>query len=108
MEQAIKQEFENLAVAIQKGFAQVDARFEQVDKRFGQVDVRLNGIDMRLNGIDMRLDGVESRLGAVEHEVSGIRKDMVYRHEFEDLAARTKYVERKILRAASKKEVMRP
>jgi len=94
MEQAIKQEFENLAVAIQKGFAQVDARFEQVDKR--------------LNGIDMRLGGVESRLGAVEHEVSGIRKDMVYRHEFEDLAARTKYVERKILRAASKKEVMRP
>ena len=89
MEQAIKHEFENLAVAIQKGFAQVDARFEQVDKRFGQVDVRLNGIDMRL-------DGVESRLGAVEHEVSGIRKDMVYRHEFEDLAARTKYVERKL------------
>jgi len=82
MEQAIKQEFENLAVAIQKGFAQVDARFEQVDKR--------------LNGIDMRLGGVESRLGAVEHEVSGIRKDMVYRHEFEDLAARTKYVERKL------------
>ena len=82
MEQAIKQEFENLAVAIQKGFAQVDARFEQVDKR--------------LNGIDMRLGGVKSRLGAVEHEVSGIRKDMVYRHEFEDLAARTKYVERKL------------
>jgi len=82
MEQAIKHEFENLAVAIQKGFAQVDARFEQVDKR--------------LNGIDMRLGGVESRLGAVEHEVSGIRKDMVYRHEFEDLAARTKYVERKL------------
>ena len=88
MEQAIKQEFENLAAMVKSGFdetakkADVDARFEQIDQRLEQ--------------IDQRLDHVDARLLVIERDIAEIRSHFVYREEFEDLMARVKYLEKKL------------
>ena len=67
---------------IAKGFEGADKRFEQVDGRLGRVE--------------QRLDHFDARMGRREADLNEIRGNIVYRHEFEDLLARVKYLETKL------------
>ena len=80
---------EELARMIAKGFDGVDKRFDGVDKRLG-------GMDQRFDRIDKRLDHLDARMGRMEADLNEIRSNLVYRHEFEDLMARVKYLEIKM------------
>ena len=46
--------------------------------------------------IEERLDHVDARLGRIEADIHELREEVVYRHEFEDTLARTKYLEKKL------------
>lgn len=89
MDKEIKKEFEGLAGMVKRGFDEVDKRFEQVDRRFEQVD-------KRFDHLEGRMDHTDARMGRMEADLSEIRGNIVYRHEFEDLLARVKYVETKL------------
>ncbi len=43
-----------------------------------------------------RIDHVDARLGRIEADISELQKGVVYRHEFEDVLGRIKYIERKL------------
>jgi len=94
---------EKLAVMIGKGFAHVDARFNEIDTRFGEIDTRFGEIDTRFGEIDTRfgevntrLDNLDARVGRIQADVHDLREEIVYRHEFEDVLGRVKYLERKL------------
>lgn len=63
---------------------------------FDAVDARLDHVDARLNHIDTQLDHVDARLGRIEADIHELRDEVVYRHEFEDVLGRIKYLERKL------------
>ncbi len=72
----------DLAKMVKAGFDGVDKRFEQVDKRFERLEIRVeNGF---LN--------VDARFNMLEKDI----KEFVTHDEFEDLAGRVKYLERKL------------
>ncbi len=78
----VRDEVENLARIVAKGFEQVDKRFEQVDKRFEKIDGHLMHIDARLD--------------TIEHDVVDIRGYVVHRNEFEEALARIAALEKKM------------
>ena len=83
---------EGLAVMIQRTMASKDdvqelrremnERFEQVDKRFQKMDEHFDHLD--------------ARVGRIEADIHELRDEVVYRHEFEDVLGRVKYLERKL------------
>jgi tetrahydromethanopterin S-methyltransferase subunit G len=73
---------EDLAEMVRKGFSGVDKRFGEVDKRFDKVEARLDTLD--------------ARVGRIEADIHELRGEIVYRHEFEDVLGRIKYIERKL------------
>lgn len=99
-----------LAQMIAAGFHAVDKRFDAVDKRFDAVDRRFDTVEGRLGTVEGRLDTVEGRLGVlaekfdimdarlgrIQADVSDLREEVVYRHEFDDVRDRVKYIERKL------------
>ncbi|MBI2639439.1 MAG: hypothetical protein HYW90_00905 [Candidatus Sungbacteria bacterium] len=88
-----KTSIDDLATMVQKGFV---TAAEENGRRFDGIEKRLDGIDGRLDGIDGRLDRMDARLGRLETDVNELRKEIVYRQEFEDALARIKYMERKL------------
>ncbi|MDO8551996.1 MAG: hypothetical protein Q7S01_00525 [bacterium] len=57
---------QDLAEAMQVGFAKVENRFDGIDIHLDGVDARLDGIDVRLDGIDSDLVEMNDRLRSVE------------------------------------------
>lgn len=98
MEQKIT--IDELAAMVQRGFKEAadenGRNFERIEKQFGGMDARFDGIDARFDNMDARFDNMDARLGRLEADVSGLRVEIVYRHEFEDALARIKYLERKL------------
>ena len=43
-----------------------------------------------------RLDHLDARVGRIEADINELRDEVVYRHEFEDVLGRVKYLERKL------------
>lgn len=46
--------------------------------------------------VDTRLDHLDARVGRIEADIKELRGEIVYRHEFEDVLGRIKYLERKL------------
>jgi len=46
--------------------------------------------------IDDRMDHLDARMGRMEADLHEIKGNIVYKYEFEDLAARVKYLETKL------------
>lgn len=88
MDKETKQEFDNLAIMIQKGFEQTIEK-----KNFSDFVTRT---EESFRIIDNRFNQVNARLDNIERDISEIRKHFVYRDEFEDLMARVKYLETKL------------
>ena len=97
---------EGLAMMIQQTMASKDdvqelrremnERFEQIDERFEQVDKRFEQVDKRFQRMDERFDHLDARVGRIEADIHELRDEVVYRHEFEDVLGRVKYLERKL------------
>ncbi|MFY9463019.1 MAG: hypothetical protein WAP52_02430 [Candidatus Sungiibacteriota bacterium] len=58
--------------------------------------VELRALETRMGGLDARMDNLDARVMLLQSDVSDIKEDMVYRHEFDDARDRIKYVERKL------------
>lgn len=86
---SIEKNIDDLAIIVKKGFDRVDKRFEEVDKRFDQIDKRLELIEARIEHMD-------ARLRMIEMDVAEIRKQLVYRDEFERLITRVEFLEQKL------------
>ena len=50
----------------------------------------------RFERVDTRLDHLDARVGRIEADIHELRGEIVYRHEFEDALARSKYLEKKL------------
>ncbi len=115
MEQPITNE--ELARMIAKGFENTTDDIKKLDQRMGGFDQRMDGFEQRMGGFEQRMGGFEQRMGGFEQRMGGfeqrmdhldarmgrmeadlneIRSNIVYRHEFEDLMARVKYLETKL------------
>ena len=46
--------------------------------------------------VNNRLDHLDARVGSIEADINEMNDNIVYRHEFEDVLGRVKYVERKL------------
>lgn len=49
-----------------------------------------------IDTIEKKLDHTDARIARIEADISEIRGNIVYKHEFEDLASRVKYIESKL------------
>ena len=108
MDKETKQEFENLASMVQKGFEQVDKRFEQVDKRFLDLDEKFEGrfknIEQRLFSIEKILEEHGRILSSHTEELKGIHKvldelantSLQNTREVNDLKIRVNRIEEKV------------
>lgn len=74
----------------------IAAGFDVVDKRFDAVDKRFDAVDKKFEKLEERVDIVDARLGRIEADLGGLREEVVYRHEFDDVLGRVKYIERKL------------
>jgi hypothetical protein len=50
----------------------------------------------RFEKVDARLDHLDARVGRIEADIHELRGEIVYRHEFEDVLGRVKYIEKKL------------
>lgn len=82
---------EALAEMVKRGF---DATATKDDIR--RLETRLDGVDGRLDRLDTRVDHMDARLGRIEADIHDLRDEIVYRHEFEDILDRVKYLEKKL------------
>ena len=93
----VENESEKLAQIVNKGFKgmqeQINERFEKIDEGFEKVDERFEQLESR---IDKGFYEVNVRLSNLEQDMTHIKNNFVYRHEFEDLMARVKYLEVKM------------
>lgn len=67
-----------------------------INTGFNDVKSDIGKINVRMDAMGGRLDGMDARLGRIEADISGLREEIVYRHEFEDALDRIKYIERKL------------
>ncbi len=71
MDQEIKNEFENLAQMVQRGFQEtatkkeVQAFREEMNQRFEVVDERFRGMDRRFEFMDQHFEAVNSQFDAL-------------------------------------------
>jgi len=102
MDKETKKEFENLAGMVKRGFDETPSKEDLSNLRtemregFDQVDKRFEQVDKRMDHFEGRMDHMDARMGRMEADLNEIRSNIVYRHEFEDLLARVKYVETKL------------
>ena len=79
---------EKLALMIGKGFAHVDQRFDEAATK--------KEMDEGFAGVNARLDHLDARVGRIEADIHELQGEVVYRHEFEDILGRVKYLEKKL------------
>ena len=84
---------EDLAGMINKGFTAMGGQISDLRQ---DMDSRFERVETRLDGVETRLDHVDARLGRIEADVKELRGEIVYRHEFEDVLGRVKYLEKKM------------
>ena len=82
---------EDLAEMIQRTMASKEDLKAAVEPLATKVELR--ALETRM---DARMDNLDARMGLLQSDVSDIKEDMVYRHEFDDVRDRVKYIERKL------------
>ena len=89
---------EELARMIAKGFENTATKgdAQRLEQRMDGFDQRMDGFEQKMEGFEQRMDHMDARMGRMEADLNEIRSHIVYRHEFEDLMARVKYLEQKI------------
>jgi len=86
----IQNETENLAQIVNKGF-------ESTQKQINTVREELKSdIDAVKEELKSDINYLNSNIKVIRQDIAEIKLNFVYRHEFEDLMARVKYLETKI------------
>ena len=85
---SLEKNIDDLARVVKKGFERVDKRFDEIDKDFDEVDKRFDEVDKRIELLEARIEHMDARLRMIEMDIAEIRKNLVYRDEFERLATR--------------------
>jgi len=57
---------------------------------------RKEDVEVLRKDMNARLDYLDARVGRIEADIHELRDEVVYRHEFEDVLGRVKYLERKL------------
>ena len=83
---------EELAALIQNTMASK----EDVKGLSQEMNTRFDGVTARLDHLDERVDHLDARVGRIQTDVSELRGEIVYRHEFDDALGRIKYLEGKL------------
>ena len=91
----IDEKIDQLALAVAKGFNEVDERFNEVDERFNEVDERFNEVDERFDKVDEKFGNVNARLDIIETDVKDIKQKMVLSERHNDLKTRVDLLEEK-------------
>ena len=89
---------EELAIMIQRTMASKDdlkafATKEDLSEGLDSLRGEMNTQFERVNG---RLEHLDARVGRIEADIRELRGEVVYRHEFEDVLGRVKYLEKKL------------
>ena len=92
---------EDLALMVKRGFDDITGRMatkENLKQVATKDDLKelAQRSDARFDQIDVRLDHLDARVGRIEADIHELRDEVVYRHEFEDVLGRVKYLERKM------------
>lgn len=90
-----KMTIEDLAEMVKRGF---DATATKEDVQDIATDLEQVATDLQTfrEETNARLDHLDARAGRVEADIHELQKGIVYRHEFEDVLGRIKYIERKL------------
>ena len=85
---------EGLAMMIQRTMASKEDIKDMATKE----DMKAIRGDMKEFQTEMvnRLDYLDARVGRIEADIHELRGEVVYRHEFEDVLGRIKYMEKKL------------
>lgn len=83
-----KMTIEDLAEMVKHGF----------DATATKEDVQQVATDLQVfrGETNTRLDHLDARTGRIEADIHELQEGVVYRHEFEDVLGRIKYIERKL------------
>jgi predicted DNA-binding ArsR family transcriptional regulator len=83
---------EDLALLIQNTMASKED-IKEVKEDIHELREEMNE---RFEKVDAQLDHLDARVGRIEADIQELRGEIVYRHEFDDVLARIKYLEKKL------------
>lgn len=86
---------DDLAEMVKRGF---DATATKEDVQQIATDLEQVATDLQTfrGETNVRLDHLDARVGRIEADIHELQEGVVYRHEFEDMLGRVKYIERKL------------
>ena len=93
------------AEMVQRGFdntatkddiKRLEDRMDKSDERIDHLEEGMEHLDVRMDSLETHMDHMDARMGRMEADLNEIRSHIVYRHEFEDLMGRVKYIEKKL------------
>ena len=85
---------EELAELIQRTMAsKEDLKVLATKEDVGELRQEMN---VRFTDVNAHIDNLDARAGRIQGDISDLRGEIVYRHEFEDVLGRVKYLERKM------------
>lgn len=100
---------DDLALMVQKGFQEVGhtmATKEDIQRLEEQMATKedVQRLEERMKGdlqafreeSNARFDHLDARVGRIQADIHELQEGVVYRHEFEDVLGRIKYIERKL------------
>jgi predicted amino acid-binding ACT domain protein len=86
----IKDEIEDLAQIVNKGFIEMQ---KQINSVRDELKSDINSVRDELKS---DINYLDANIKVIRQDIAEIKLNFVYRHEFEDLMARVKYLETKI------------
>lgn len=86
---------DDLAIMIADGREETNELARMVAKGFESIDKRFNEVDKRFNEVDKRFNEVEESIQTVRADVLNLRDQSVSRYEFDDLRIRVVSLEGK-------------
>lgn len=55
-----------------------------------------SSLEKRMDSLEVRMDRMEENVAGLRSDMSMMKKEIVYRQDFDDLAGRVKYIETKL------------
>ncbi len=86
---------DDLAIMINKGFEATASDINELKDDVNHLKGDVNQLKGTMNKFEEKLDYTDARIARIESDISEMKGNIVYKYEFEDLAARVKYLETK-------------
>ena len=90
-------QFERLEERMRQEFERADERMDKkIETLAIQVAKAFEHVDKKFEGVQEDLLEIKTKVSSLDREVSSLKHRLVYREDFDDLAGRVKYLERKM------------